>query len=1275
MAEELKLDVKDFAQMSEIHDDDRFMMTKAANAHFAGSMTLGIFKEKVLAPIIESSKPNGMGCEIFGSIDEYNALTDLDPKTMYVIIEEGKITQAFLGEYPFSVGGGGDVSGIPIEQVFVDLDAMVLELGESKQLTASYEPSDATNTTLSWTTSNRLVAKVANGLVTSVGKGECIIKVKARSGAFAECAITVEITLVGLSFSSDNNKLVSGFTTQLEPIATPENATLALTYSSDDTSKATVDAATGVVTPVATTGEVTINAVNKNGIRASLPMTIVPFAVSVSCQGIDEADNSVQSIFSVWKLAVKGLATHYKYAETVKGDDGIESTLQSTGWIEIPADKTIQIELYAEFGYKYVNWTFKNAAGQEEQVVCPLIYKEPNMVNYSFNLAFECKSVAEAAAITMDIPYFKYDKKVCMNERNDDGYRPLCCEGLRYCNREVTEKKKSINWREGYLDSKIESMLDTDKFRSPRRLGYSDGCGNLKIFSFDLCTMIAAADGTLEWDMKPGATDPGNCGSSGMNANKDVILKLKDYGGRTLIHNMNVLPSDAAHYTPKYEHDYTYTLQRDTETIEKIFGYTPNHFANPDGKGYYTYPCIKSPKTYMISAGGEATKIFTDEWAGKYGMPAHRKAYSVNDDLSVVPLSEIRNCLIFSYHWNADAPYVSDLWKRMIYDAINKDERRFKAELQHGIGNHEANYRYFDGLNDYIGVDGMDCLMFCSGDEFVEYMYYQRVAKITKTIEGNIAKFNIAISIPDCLSFKTYSVKAHNLPEDVIVTHSNDVTYFAKNLQSGLMNFGYSNDIKERAERFYRKYLANPTMDNLDKAQYFCSQLGELNTFELPVFDQTPSITEVTFNLPQENLNAFIVSVRNGNKEWGEAHTLEVSDTADFAEYSIYPILYRKFFDKLDIGSCDYNFKIKLKAVFNQDKTYYFRYRNRYGISNVYQKSFRLSPLSPVVEAVVDRYYTDSEAKVQLNLSNVLQIRYAVNGTYTLYKDASEYIVVTLSEGANELIFEGKDNLGNTVTANYTTYKYAVDWESKLYPDPNLKNSKVIADVYSDGFSKIPTGTSPIYNPGTPIVDTNMNPHAEIFSLDHKAQAFNGIQCHISAWPDKTLTTGDNSAIYPDAYIGNSRTGTQMNSAIVWDNNKNFRTGFRVKNLEVGKYIAKFFIRNTVPFNKAHGIAFVKDMNNSEKDYLTYDYSKVFCMSELYYNKDKTIDVPFEITSLTDFLLFGIDRRYDIYGAVDGGEIYSKGDYPLLNNGDNPNSSTNDFKLHFNLVHLVKVKG
>lgn len=59
-------------------------------------------------------------------------------------------------------------------------------------------------------------------------------------------------------------------------------------------------------------------AVNKNGVRASLTMEIVPFTVSVSCQGIDNTDNSVSNIFSKWQLMKRGAPTHYKYSETMQ---------------------------------------------------------------------------------------------------------------------------------------------------------------------------------------------------------------------------------------------------------------------------------------------------------------------------------------------------------------------------------------------------------------------------------------------------------------------------------------------------------------------------------------------------------------------------------------------------------------------------------------------------------------------------------------------------------------------------------------------------------------------------------------------------------------------------------------------------------------------------------------------------------------------------------------------------------------------------------------------
>lgn len=1016
MAEELKLDVKDFTPMSEIHDNDRFMMTQAAYAHFTGSMTLGIFKEKVLTPIIENSKPNGMGCEIFGSIDEYNALTDLDPKTMYVIIEEGKITQAFLGEYPFSVGGGGgDVSGIPIEQVFVDLDAMVLELGETKQLTASYEPSDATNTTLSWTTSNRLVAKVANGLVTSVGKGECIIKVKARSGAFAESAITVEITLVGLSFSSDNNKLVSGFTTQLEPIATPENATLALTYTSSDTSKATVDASTGVVTPVAATGEVTINAVNKNGVRANLPMKIVPFAVSVSCQGIDKTDNSVSNIFSKWQLTKKGAPTHYKYSETIK-ENGVESTLQSVDWTLMPADGIVDIELYAEFGYKYINWTFKNADGSfEDIVVAPVFYKEPELITYNFDIDVQCTQ-KEAQAMTMEVPYYKYDKKFVYCLRNDDNLQSLWRNGFRYVNREWNGRVRKFV---PHTEDQVQNLDIADRLKAPRRLGYTNGCGVLIPFSFDCAGQVQDDKHVLTWSNQ-----------SNWNAVKAIdILKHKDYGGHFILHNMKLYADDPI--KPKFENDYSYPLQRDRQIIYENFGYTSVGYANPDGDWWYTRPCIKDPKTLLFS--GNSTALSVDP-NNVYGKPAHRQSFGSTSDLSKVPLSEIRNTLLVGYVFSNNAPYTVNLWKTQYQMAISGNPT-LATELTHGFdhednspnpGQLKRNLEFFDEIFDTVGANGEDCIWICSMNEAIEYMYYQRVAKITKTLTATGCKFNIAINMPDYLSFKTYSAIIRNLPESAIVTRGQGVTSFSKNMKTGLINFGYSKDTTERAARYVQKYLANPNNDALDAAWHFVKLLGELQTpyaDQLPALNECPVLSSVSMPVSLTS-NKVTVITTNSNKEFGEANSLEMSTVENFASFKSYRIPWQsghKYYDPVD-SSCKKNsFDIEIPFLFNQQQTLYFRLKNIYGYSNPKSLVATINRIQgvndPSIELVPNlQFKYDEYVECVVNYANVNELRYKLNeDEFTDWGTTVSAINIPMPIGNHSVTIQGKNNLNETV--------------------------------------------------------------------------------------------------------------------------------------------------------------------------------------------------------------------------------------------------------------------
>ena len=82
------------------------------------------------------------------------------------------------------------VSGITLNETEAELT-----VGEKLQLEATIAPTNATDKTVTWSSTNEAVAVVSeNGLVTAVGSGSCLIKATANdgSGKTASCLVTVE---------------------------------------------------------------------------------------------------------------------------------------------------------------------------------------------------------------------------------------------------------------------------------------------------------------------------------------------------------------------------------------------------------------------------------------------------------------------------------------------------------------------------------------------------------------------------------------------------------------------------------------------------------------------------------------------------------------------------------------------------------------------------------------------------------------------------------------------------------------------------------------------------------------------------------------------------------------------------------------------------------------------------------------------------------------------------------------------------------------------------
>ena len=154
----------------------------------------------------------------------------------------------------------------PVTSIRLNKVAFALQTGDSETLTATVVPSDATNKTVTWSTSDSSVATVSNGKVTAKKAG--IAKITAKAGSASTiCTVTVtdpEIPITAVSLDKHSMNLTVGGTGSLSATISPSNANTSrqVEWQSSDTSVATVQnglvtakkAGTAVITVVTVSG-------------------------------------------------------------------------------------------------------------------------------------------------------------------------------------------------------------------------------------------------------------------------------------------------------------------------------------------------------------------------------------------------------------------------------------------------------------------------------------------------------------------------------------------------------------------------------------------------------------------------------------------------------------------------------------------------------------------------------------------------------------------------------------------------------------------------------------------------------------------------------------------------------------------------------------------------------------------------------------------------------------------------------------------------------------
>ena len=253
--------------------------------NLSGTLTLGTGLEK-------------LGTTPFNrcNFDEINSLNPTPPTS----IEEGKEAEVFTDDNRaaiLSVPAGSEeaYAASPVWSGFkqADVDATdvtlsqttaSIKIGESVTLTATVAPDNATDKTVTWSSSAPTIASVdASGKVTALAVGTATITVSTTNGRTAICTVEVKpIEVESVSLSQTTAPLTVGDNLTLTATVAPDNATdKTVTWSSSAPAIASVDAS-GKVAALAV-GTATITATTTNGMTATCAVEVKPIeAESVS---------------------------------------------------------------------------------------------------------------------------------------------------------------------------------------------------------------------------------------------------------------------------------------------------------------------------------------------------------------------------------------------------------------------------------------------------------------------------------------------------------------------------------------------------------------------------------------------------------------------------------------------------------------------------------------------------------------------------------------------------------------------------------------------------------------------------------------------------------------------------------------------------------------------------------------------------------------------------------------------------------------------------------
>ncbi|MGN0824214.1 MAG: Ig-like domain-containing protein [Candidatus Coproplasma sp.] len=337
------------------------------------------------------------------------------------ITQEGVLTGGTAGTVTVTATADGvsdsytvNVKAVLVTAITLSKTSSALTVGSNETLTATITPDNATNSGVTWSSSDSAVATVdQSGKVTAVKEGTATITATAQdgSGVSASCAYTIsKINVTSVTIDSSSPVTVTvGSTITLTATVSPSNATYnTVTWSVDDSTIATINS-DGVLTGVkagsvsvtatadgVTSAGYTVNVQAASGGEVTYTLTVDGTTPKVSAENIftltDMAYESSTLKFSTGTATV-GISLNVTAGQTIKlYMKGYGSSSSGDSIIQITSNK---------FDTNSVTYTKSGSAANAKENTFTYDVSESGTV--TFNIARSVNYTAKIIEISVTI--------------------------------------------------------------------------------------------------------------------------------------------------------------------------------------------------------------------------------------------------------------------------------------------------------------------------------------------------------------------------------------------------------------------------------------------------------------------------------------------------------------------------------------------------------------------------------------------------------------------------------------------------------------------------------------------------------------------------------------------------------------------------------------------------------------------------------------------------------------------------------------------------------